>query len=322
MTATGRGRPSLLRGRADAGPGPLAALGQWLRDGRGFDLALLSLALGYLAVFSAYPLLYNVVMSVQEVDLFTLTSFDRPFVGLRNYREVLSQPEAGPIFWNTLVFVVLCVVAQLVLGLALAMLFHHPFPGATWLRGLFLAGWIMPGLVVGAVWSFILAGDFGALNYLLESLGLVEERIFWLSDPDMALYAVVIANIWLGIPFNMILLSVGLSGIPDDIYQAAEMDGASRTQRFLTITLPMMRATIAAVAALSTIFTLQQFDLFAALTAGGPSNASNVLQYWSWELSFQEYRIGQGSVVSVLMIGVVIGVAALYVHSTRHELTA
>lgn len=290
-----------------------------MRDGRGFDALLVWLALGYLFVFSAFPLIYNVVMSMQEVDLFSLASFDRPFVGLENYREVLSQPEALPIFWNTVIFVVLSVSFQLTIGFGLAMFFQLDFPGASYLRGLFLAGWIMPALVVGAVWSFILAGDFGVLNYLLTGLGLSNDKIFWLSDPAVSLYSVIMANIWLGVPFNMLLLSVGLAGIPDDVYEASALDGATRVQRFLTITLPLMRAQLGAVLALGIIFTLQQFDLFAALTEGGPSNASNVFQYWSWQLSFQNYQIGLGSVISVIMIIFVVFIAAIYVRSTRHE---
>lgn len=289
------------------------------RDGAGFDTVLVVLALGYLVVFSAFPLAYNVVMSFQSVDLFTLTSFDRPFVGLDNYREVLSRPEMMPILWNTVAFVTFSVAAQLIIGFALALFFQLDFPLNTWLRGLFLAGWIMPALVVGAVWSWVLAGDFGVLNHVLRSLGVTSSNIFWLSDPDMALWSVVLANIWLGVPFNMILLSVGLAGIPADVYEAAEMDGATRIQRFFTITLPMMRAQLGAVISLGVIFTLQQFDLFAALTQGGPANSSNVLQYWSWQLAFQNYEIGQGAVISVLMIGFVISVAFVYVRSTRYE---
>ncbi|WP_297836101.1 sugar ABC transporter permease [uncultured Roseibium sp.] len=289
------------------------------RDGAGFDTILVTLALGYLVLFSGFPLVYNFVMSFQEVDLFSLGSFDRPYVGLDNYVDVLSRPEAWGIFLNTVKFVGISVAAQLSIGFALAMFFQQNFPGSTWLRGLFLAGWIMPALVVGAVWSWILAGDFGVLNHVLLSLGLTGERIFWLSDPNVALYSVILANIWLGVPFNMILLSVGLAGIPEDIYEAAEMDGANAIQRFFTITLPMMRAQLGAVISLGVIFTLQQFDLFAALTQGGPSNASNVFQYWSWQLSFQYYEIGVGSVISVLMILFVIFVAAVYVRSTRHE---
>lgn len=289
------------------------------RDGGGFDSALVLLALAYLVAFSAFPLIYNLVISFQSVDLFTIATFDRPFVGLENYRDIVGDPLFWPVVRNTILFVGLSVAFQLGIGLALALFFRLDFPGSTWLRGLFLAGWIMPGLVVGAIWGWLLAGDFGVVNWLIQSLGLTQQKIFWLSDPSISIYSVIIANIWLGVPFNMILLSVGLAAIPDDVYEAAELDGATRLQRFFTITLPMMRAQLGAVISLGIIFTLQQFDLFAALTQGGPSNASNVLQYWSWELAFREYRIGHGSVVSVFMIIVVIFVATAYVRSTRHE---
>ncbi|MGV1915994.1 sugar ABC transporter permease [uncultured Agrobacterium sp.] len=289
------------------------------RDGGGFDSVLVLFALAYLVAFSAFPLIYNFVISFQSVDLFTIATFDRPFVGLDNYREIIDDPLFVPIVRNTFLFVFLSVIFQLGIGLALALFFRLDFPGASWLRGLFLAGWIMPGLVVGAIWGWILAGDFGVVNWLLQSLGITQQKIFWLSDPSISIYSVIIANIWLGVPFNMILLSVGLASIPDDVYEAAELDGATRLQRFFTITLPMMRAQLGAVISLGIIFTLQQFDLFAALTQGGPSNASNVLQYWSWELAFREYRIGHGSVVSVVMTLLVIVVATAYVRSTRHE---
>ncbi|MEI4483884.1 MULTISPECIES: ABC transporter permease subunit [Phyllobacterium] len=290
-----------------------------IRDGSGFDILLLGLALIYLITFSAFPIIYNIIMSLQTVDMFTITSFNRPFVGLQNYYDIFSQPIAGSVFWNTLKFVVLSIVFQLSIGFGLALFFQQDFPGATYLRGLFLAGWIMPALVVGAIWKWLFAGDFGVINYALTALGLADERIFWLSDPDVTLYAVIIANVWLGIPFNMLLLSVGLASIPRDVYEAAELDGAGPFERFRSITLPLMRAQLGAVISLGVIFTLQQFDLIAALTQGGPADSSNVAQYWSWQLSFQTYEISLGSAVSVLMIIFVIIVAAVYVRSTRHE---
>jgi len=299
--------------------GEMLRFNRVFRDGGGFDSALLLFGLAYFVTFSAFPLIYNLVISFQSVDLFTIATFDRPFVGLDNYREIIDDPLFMPIVRNTFLFVFLSVIFQLGIGLALALFFRLDFPGASWLRGLFLAGWIMPGLVVGAIWGWILAGDFGVVNWLLQSLGITQQKIFWLSDPSISIYSVIIANIWLGVPFNMILLSVGLASIPDDVYEAAELDGATRLQRFFTITLPMMRAQLGAVISLGIIFTLQQFDLFAALTQGGPSNASNVLQYWSWELAFREYRIGHGSVISVVMTLLVIVVATAYVRSTRHE---
>jgi multiple sugar transport system permease protein len=289
------------------------------RDRRGFDVTLVALALAYLFVFAALPMLYTALMSVQKIDMFTLGTLVRPFVGLRNYERVLRMPQAWLVAKNTGIFVVLSVFFQLVIGLALAIFFQQRFPGASTLRGLFLAGWVMPALVVGAIWRWLLAGDFGVINYLLTALGIIKNHIFWISDPHVALYSVVIANIWLGIPFNMLLLSVGLAAIPGDVYEAAAIDGAGLLQRFALITLPLMRATLGAVMSLSIIFTLQQYDLIAALTQGGPSNSSNLAQYWSWQLSFETYDIAGGSVVAMLMIAVVIAVAAIYVRSTRLE---
>lgn len=251
--------------------------------------------------------------------MFNLGTFARPWVGFDNYAAVFAQPETWPILRNTVVFVVCSIAGQFLIGFGLALFFSLSFPGAAYLRGLFLVSWVMPGLVVGAIWNWILSGDFGVLNYALKSLGLISENIFWRSDTAFSLWAVIIANIWLGTAFNMILLSVGLASIPKDLYEAAELDGATALQRFWTITLPMMRATIGAVVSLGLIFTLQQFDLFAAITSGGPNNSSNVAQYKAWEMSFREYDFARGATISVLMILVVMIASVIYVRSTRHE---
>ncbi len=233
-----------------------------ISDGRGFDIALVAFPLAFLFVMAGLPLLYNIVMSFQEVDMFSLGTFVRPFVGFKNYVDLFRQPE---------------------------------------------------------IWNWILSGDFGVLNFFLRESGLISGNIFWRSDANFSLWAVVIANIWLGTSFNMILLSVGLASIPGDLYEAAELDGANAWQRFYTITLPMMRSTIGAIISLGLIFTLQQFDLFAAITDGGPNNSSNVAQYWAWDLSFRQYDFGKGATISVIMIVFVMLASIVYVRSTRHE---
>jgi multiple sugar transport system permease protein len=288
-------------------------------DGRGFDLGLVGVPIAFLLLMSGLPLIYNLVMSFQQVDMFSLGTFSRPFIGLQNYIDLMKQPETWPILGHTAVFVVASIAGQFLLGFGLALFFGVNFPGASWLRGLFLVSWIMPGLVVGGIWNWILSGDFGVLNYVLRASGLIDANIFWRSDPNYSLWAVIVANIWLGMSFNMILLSVGLSGIPKDLYEAAELDGANVVQRFFTITLPMMRSTIGAVVSLGLIFTLQQFDLFAAITSGGPANSSNVAQYWAWDLSFRQYDFAKGATVSVIMIVFVVFASLVYVRSTRHE---
>jgi multiple sugar transport system permease protein len=290
-----------------------------LRDGVGFDLILVGAAMLFLLALAGLPLVYNVLMSFQQVDMFTLGQLIRPFAGISNYVAVVAQPEFWMVTRNTLVFVVGSMTGQFALGFALALFFAQKFPGAATIRGLFLVSWVMPGLVVGAIWSWILAGDFGVLNTVLRSLGIIQSNIFWKSDPSFSIWAVIIANIWLGLAFNMLLLSVGLAAIPRDLYEAAELDGANAWQRFWTITLPMMRSTIGAVLSLGLIGTLQQFDLFPALTEGGPANTSNVAGYWSWQLSFQLYDFAKGATVSVMMFVLVLFASILYVRSTRHE---
>lgn len=289
------------------------------RDGVGFDLILVGAAMVFLLALAGLPLVYNVLMSFQQVDMFTLGQLIRPFAGISNYVAVVAQPEFWMVTRNTLVFVVGSMTGQFALGFALALFFAQKFPGAATIRGLFLVSWVMPGLVVGAIWSWILAGDFGVLNTVLRSLGIIQSNIFWKSDPSFSIWAVIIANIWLGLAFNMLLLSVGLAAIPRDLYEAAELDGANAWQRFWTITLPMMRSTIGAVLSLGLIGTLQQFDLFPALTEGGPANTSNVAGYWSWQLSFQLYDFAKGATVSVMMFVLVLFASILYVRSTRHE---
>ncbi len=290
-----------------------------LTDGRGFDIVLVAFPLVFLLLLSGLPLLYNVLMSFQQVDMFSMGSVIRPFAGLQNYIDLFKMPETRGIFLNTAIFVVASIAGQFLIGFGLALFFWTNFPGATWLRGLFLASWVMPGLVAGAIWNWILSGDFGVLNFILKDIGIIHDNIFWRSDPHFSLLAVVIANIWLGTSFNMILLSVGLSGISKDLYEASELDGANVFQRFWTITLPMMRSTIGAVVALGLIFTLQQFDLFAAITDGGPNNSSNVAQYWAWDLSFGQYDFAKGATISVIMIVFVMVASIIYVRSTRHE---
>lgn len=290
-----------------------------ITDGIGFDILLVGVPLVFLLLFSGLPLLYNLIMSFQEVDLFSLGKLFRPFIGLTNYTELLSRPEFWPIMWNTVIFVVCSIGGQFILGFGLAVFFNTGFRGSTFFRGVFLVSWVMPGLVVGAIWNWILSGDFGVLNYVLLNSGLIDENIFWRSDINYSIWAVVIANIWLGTAFNMILISVGLAAIPRHLYEAASLDGATAFQQFWTITLPMMRSTTGAVIALGLIFTLQQFDLFAAITSGGPAYSSNVAQYWAWELSFRQYDFAKGATISTIMIIVVMLASIFYIRSTKYE---
>jgi multiple sugar transport system permease protein len=274
-----------------------------VRDGRGFDIVLVAFPLGFLFLMAGLPLIYNVVMSFQEVDMFSLGTFSRPFVGFKNYTDLFAQPETLPILYNTVIFVVGSIAGQFLIGFGLALFFWVNFPGASWMRGLFLVSWVMPGLVVGAIWNWILSGDFGVLNFILKESGIISGNIFWRSDPQYSLYAVIIANVWLGTSFNMILLSVGLAGIPADLYEAAELDGANVWQRFWNVTLPGIMPVIIVTTLLSSIWTANGFEHVWLLTAGGPSDATMVFPVLAF-FGMQTQRIGEAAAVSVYMLPV------------------
>lgn len=291
----------------------------FIRDRSGFEIILALMSIAYLLLFAGLPFLFNILMSMQKVEMMNLASINKPFVGFENYREVLSHPDFWLITKNTILFLGLSTFFQVIIGLALALFFNQNFPGASYMRGLFLAAWVAPAFAMGQIWKWLFRGDTGLLNYGLESIGLIDNPIYWLSSPESALYSVIAVNVWLGIPYYLLLISVGLTAIPQDLYEAAELDGASAFQRFYDITLPLLKNTLLALISLGLIFTLQQFDLIAALTSGGPINSSNVAQYWSWQLSFQSFNISAGSAVSVLMLIIVVIVSATYVVSTRAE---
>ena len=284
-----------------------------------FEVLLIGIPLTYLLVLAGFPVLFNAYIAFHDVDFFNLGAFDWDFIYFDNFVELFQYSQFKLILLNTAKFLFFSIFFQFSIGFGLALFFRQKFVGAHYLRGMFLAAWIMPVLVTGVIWKWILSGDSGVLNYLLQSLGILSENIFWTASQHFSLASVILANIWLGIPFNMILLTVGLMAIPEDLYEAARIDAANAFQRFYRITLPLMRSTIGSVLALGVIYTLQQFDLVAGMTSGGPANASNVFQYWAWELSFVKLSLGQGAAISILMIVVVLLVAVIYVRSLKAE---
>jgi multiple sugar transport system permease protein len=273
----------------------------------------------FLLAFIGFPIVYNLVMSVQEVTLGNIADLWRPFVGLDNYREAIDDPSFRKVLVNSLVFVGVNVIAQVGIGLGAALFFAQRFPGAHFLRGLLLSSWILPALVVGALWKWLFATEYGVANYLLAAAHLIGGPIHWLSEPAVALTSVSIANIWFGAPFSMILIAAGLTGIAEEQYEAAALDGAGAFARFIHVALPALWPTLVAVSCLVTIYTMRAFDLIFAMTQGGPLDASNVLPLLSYQISFQRFHFGVGAAVGSFAFVIVLAVALLYVRTLRHE---
>ncbi|WP_228372879.1 carbohydrate ABC transporter permease [Demequina subtropica] len=238
----------------------------------------------YLVLFYALPLWRNVDLSLRDYTLRSFITGGAEFVGLDNYREIFTDPTFPTALWNTVLFTGLSLVFQYSIGLALAVFFFRRFPLAATLRALFLVPWLLPLLVSSSVWAWMLNSDSGVVNSFLQTLGL--DPVFWLTSPDWSLVSVIITNIWIGIPFNLVLLYAGLQAIPGEVYEAAALDGAGRWSIFWHITFPLLRPVSAITLLLGLVYTLKVFDIIWVMTRGGPGDSSTTLAIWSYRLGF------------------------------------
>jgi len=273
----------------------------------------------FLAVFLLYPICTMLLFSFEQVNIGTLLTGNIPFVGFDNYRTILSDATFRSSLGVSLLFTLACLVFQFCIGFLLALLFNRPLPLVGVMRGSVMIAWMLPIVVSGTIFKWMLQSDAGIINYALQSIGLIHSPIQWLSDPKVALWGVIIANIWIGIPFNMSLLLAGLQGISAALYEAAVVDGANGINRFFRITLPLMRSTSLTVLMLGFIYTLNVFDLIYVMTGGGPVNATEVMPLYAYRIAFGEFDLGSGSAVATLMFLLLLVVSALYLFLIRRE---
>jgi multiple sugar transport system permease protein len=266
----------------------------------------------FLAAVMGFPIVFSVFMSFQKYTLETLVSRQSEFIGFDNYVAIFTNPAFRTALSHSLIFTVFSILFQFTIGLGLAILFSKAFPLSNVMRGLLLSGWQIPSVVIGTIFLWLFNLDYGLINFLLTSSHLVSEPIGWVVQADPALPAVIIANIWLGIPFNTILLSAGITGLPEDVYEAATVDGASGWQKVFFITIPLLRSTILAVLMLGFIYTLRVFDLIWIITKGGPGDATEVLPTFAYRLSFISFNFGQSSAVAVVMLLILLSAAVGY----------
>lgn len=277
-------------------------------------------AVAYVAVFFGYPLVDNLVMGFQDYTIASFYTGSAPFVGLRNYAAVVRDPVFGTAVVNTVLFTVGSIVCQFGIGLALAVFFSGRFLGSTLLRSLLLLPWLLPLVVSGAVWRWIFDADHGVLNTALRAVRI--GPVPWLSSPHWALTAVILTNIWIGIPFNLVLLHGGLRAIPESLYESAALDGAGSWQRFRHISFPLLRPVTGIVLMLGFVYTIKVFDVIMVVTRGGPANASQTLTTWSYNLSFQQFAFGRGAAVGNLLILASAVFGLIYLRSARATLAA
>jgi len=276
----------------------------------------------YLAAFYVYPLLRNVDLSLHNYTVRSFVQGGARFSGLDNFRTVVGNPTFGPALTNTVVFTLASLFFQFAIGLALAVFFQQHFPLSGTLRALFLVPWLLPLIVSSSTWAWMLNSDSGVVNYALGLVGV--GPVHWLTSPQWSLISVIIANVWIGIPFNLVVLYSGLQAIPAEVHEAAAIDGANGWQRFWRVTFPLLRPVSAITLLLGLVYTLKVFDIIWIMTKGGPGDSSTTLTTWSYRKSFGSLlpQFGPGAAISNLLILLALVAGLLYVRSAGKEVDA
>ena len=271
----------------------------------------------YMLYFVGYPIVSNIILSFQDVTASNLVKGIKNFVGLENYISLFNDTVFLKAFSNTLFFTISCILIQFTIGFLLALFFNKKFSFAKPIRGISLIPWMVPITVTALIFKLLFATDIGVLNYVLKSLHLISENIEWLTKPKTAMFALICANVWIGIPFNMILISTGLTTIPKELYESSAMDGANAIQTFFKITLPLLKPTIESVLILGFIYTFKVYDLVYVMTSGGPVNSTHMLSTYSYKLSFEMFKYSKGATVANILLIVLLIVGVLYLKVTN-----
>jgi multiple sugar transport system permease protein len=277
-------------------------------------------AIAYLLFAFALPIVYNVMLSFQQTSPATIANFTAPFAGLDNYRFILHDPTSREAIIRTFEFTFLSLLFQFLIGFALALLFSLRFPGRTYARSLIIVPWLLPLIVTGVIFRFLFQAEGGAVNQVLTSVGLTDHPIQWLNDPHLAFWTILVANIWLGIPFFTLLLYSALQDVPGEVKEAAIIDGAGPWQRLRLVIVPIILPVIEVTLLLGFVFTVKVFDLVIGLTGGGPANSTQLITTWSYNLSFQVFNFGQGAALNNVLLVLAFICSPMYLWLSRGSL--
>lgn len=267
------------------------------------------------ALFTLFPFVYAAVNSTRQRVL-TIPAH-QPFVGLKNYEQVISSDTFDVAVRNTFVFLLLTVPTVTALGLGVALLLNQRVRGFGVLVALVLLPWSIPLVSAGIIWRLLLHGNFGSLNGLLLELGIIDSYVPWLSDPDLAMGAVAMAHVWREFPLPTILFLAGLQTITPEILEAARLDRATRWQRFRHVTLPLLKAPLLIVLVYETMIAISVFDLVYVLTGGGPGTSTTLFSWYAYTSTFKFLNLGHGAALSFLMTAVLLLAIVVYLRVVR-----
>ena len=267
------------------------------------------------ALFTLFPLVYALLTSVHRV---LLTQPDAsPFVGVDNYANVLGEAAFINAAKNTLWFAVVSVPLLTAVGLAVALLLNQRIKGFGILRVLVLLPWSIPLVSAGIMWRLLLHGNFGALSGALLQLGVIDSYVPWLSSPKLAMWSVIAVHIWREFPLPAILFLAGLQTIPEDVVDAAKVDGAGAWARLRYVILPLLKGPLLIVLVYETMIAIAVFDLVYVLTGGGPGSATTLISWFAYAVSFKFLNLGEGAALSFLISAAILVLIVAYLRIVR-----
>jgi ABC-type sugar transport system permease subunit len=271
----------------------------------------------FVALFSLFPIVESFRLSFYRLIL-TLPWLGQKTVGGENYFDLLTDPVAHQAFWTTLIFIGVTIPLELVCGLGIALVLNEAFRGRGLLRAIVLVPWAIPTVVSSQMWRFIFNDRYGLANFIVFGSD-ASRYLAPLADPHLALGAIMVAEIWKTTPFAALIILAGLQSIPDDLYEAASIDGATAWQKFRHLTLPLLKPALLLALLFRTIDALRVFDLVFVMTQGGPADTTNVLQFYGYKKTFAEGMVGYGSAiaVAVFLLALILSVVYLRILKTN-----
>jgi multiple sugar transport system permease protein len=284
------------------------------RDGP-LGYALVAPALLILALFIAYPFVLGIRMSLSH----WLVGQEPSFVGLHNFLRNADSTIFTRTVQNTFVYTAAATVLKLTFGMALALVLNQTFRGKGLVRAAFLLPWIIPTVLSTLAWLWMFDATFSVINWVLRALGLVQRGINWLGDPTLAMLSIILVNAWRGIPFFAISLLAGLQAIPQELYEAAAIDGANAAQRFRHITVPLLKPVLLVVLLFSIIWTFADFQLVYVLTRGGPANSTHLFATLAYQVGVVSGSLGEGAAISLTMFPILVVVVVVLLVYLRKE---
>ncbi|MET7293372.1 sugar ABC transporter permease [Streptomyces griseoloalbus] len=278
--------------------------------------AFMAPAAVFVAVFTYYPMIAGSQMAFRNWNLTDLT--DTSWVGWKNFRDVFTDPAWSTVLDNTLLWVVGSIVPQLVIGFAIALWLRRRFRFRGLYQALIFFPWAISGFLIGILFRWLFNSEFGVVNDLLQKAGLIDEPIAWLADPQTAMIAVLIANVWYGVTFFAIMILAALQSVPDELYEAAALDGAGKARTLFQITIPYIRVTLALTVLLRVIWIFNFPDLIFGMTGGGPNDETHIVTTWMIKIT-QQGDYGKASALGLLVVAILLVFAVFFLLATRER---